>query len=139
MQRRLHRCTGGWGALQDLQSELEGGALRGHIKGFAGGVAKREIAEQQTRHTAVFHDILGTAHNHRRDAMRFQVPGDQTHGLVAHRSSGHDEGGVDLVLLAAVQNLRAIRLQRDALTAIRRHAMETRRHGAKASARSRLL
>jgi len=48
-------------------------------------------------------DIPSTAHNDGGDAMRFEVPRSQTHGLVAHRSIGDQNGSIDLILLAIAQ------------------------------------
>ena len=52
----------------------------------------------------MFNNILGTAHNHSRDAVGFQMAGDRTYGLVAHRSIRHQDGGIGSVLLTWCQD-----------------------------------
>src|SRR4029079_15979836 len=92
---------------------------------LAAGIAEREIAEQEARRAGPFDDVLGGPHDHRRDAVSFEVSGDQTHGLVADGSSRHQQSGVVLVLPAARQDLRRIGLDRYALAAVGRRTVET--------------
>ena len=85
-------------------------------------------------------DVLGRAHDHRGDAVPFEISGDQTHGLVTDGSSRHQQRRVDLVLPAARQDLRRIGLQRHALAAVGRRAVEAlgQREAALAAANSRI-
>ena len=105
------------GALQQAQRVLHNPALGLVVMGLAAGVAEWEVAEGEARHAALLHDVAGAAHEHGGNAVRFQVPRDQTHGLVANRSNRHKERDVDLVLPHQLQNLRRIAFAGQALTA----------------------
>jgi hypothetical protein len=48
-------------------------------------------------------DVTGGAEYHRRDTVFLQVPCGQTHGLVAHRSEGHQDRRIDVVLPAQAE------------------------------------
>ena len=124
---------------QEAQGQFERVALRCDVKGLPSRVAKRKIAEQKTRHATVFHDVFGTPHDHRRDAMCFQVSSDQTHGLVAHGSIRHEQGNVCLIFLTAAQNLWAILLHGHALAAVRGGTVKALRQSTKATSGHGLL
>ena len=51
----------------------------------------------------------------------------QTHGLVTHRSIGDENGGVGVIGAAARQQFRAVPLDRGAVAAVGRGAVEARR------------
>ena len=138
-QGGLYGRTRAGSTFQEAQCQFERVTLRCDVKGLPRRVAKRQIAEQKTRHTAVFHDVFGTPHDHRWDAVRFQVSSDQTHGLVAHRSIRHEQGNVCLVFLTAAQNLWAILLHGHALAAVRGGAVKALRQSTKATSGHGLL
>lgn len=48
----------------------------------------------------MLHHVPGSAKDYRRDAVRLEMPRDQTHGLVAYRSEGDQDGGIYMVLSA---------------------------------------
>jgi hypothetical protein len=56
------------------------------------------------------------------------VPGGQTHGLVAHRSVGDEDGGIDPILAAARQQFGAVLFEGAAVAAVCRHAVEAPRN-----------
>ena len=68
---------------------LDDAALRFIVVGLAAGVAEWKVAEGEPRHAALLNDVAGTAQEDRWDTVRFEVPGDQTHGLVTDRSNCH--------------------------------------------------
>src|SRR5258708_6173139 len=78
--RRLHGGARAGRRLEHAKRELERLRLRLRVERLARGVAERKIAEEKPRHAAVLDDVLRRAHDHGRDAVRFEVAGDQTHG-----------------------------------------------------------
>ena len=46
----------------------------------------------------MLNDILGTAQDNRWDTMGLEIPGCQTHGLVANRSVGGKNSEIELIL-----------------------------------------
>mgnify|MGYP003347131234 CR=1 FL=1 len=97
---------------------------------MAAGVAEREIGEQEPRHAAVLDDIARRADDHRRDAVRFQVAGDQTHGLVADRSQRGEDRGLGFVFLQAAQDLGGVLFDRLAMAVVGGGAVEAARQAA---------
>src|SRR6185312_16020127 len=85
-QRRLHRRARARRGFEDAQRELQREGLGFGVVRLPGRVAERKVAEQEARDADIFDDILGTAHDDRRDAILFEVTGGQTHGLVTYRS-----------------------------------------------------
>lgn len=75
------------------------------IEGTAAGIAKREVGKQEASDAAVFDDVPGTTDDHSGDAIRFEVSGNQTHGLVTDRSNRDEDGGIDRILLTPLQDL----------------------------------
>ena len=100
-QGGLHGRARTRGAFEHPQCQLKRGALLGYITRLS-GITQGKIAEQKARHATVLHNILGTTHHHCRNAVGFQMAGDQTHGLVAYWSIRHQDGGIGSVLLTAV-------------------------------------
>ena len=99
--------------------------MRALILRAAARIAQGEIAEQKPRHADVFDDVLGASQDNRRDAVRFEVTGGQTHGLVTHRSNRDENDGVDLVFAHPRQELRAVLVEGGAMAAVGRSAVET--------------
>src|SRR5438270_11749286 len=96
-QRRLDGGARRGGRFEHPQRELQGEGLRGRVLGPARRIAQRKVAEQKARHAAIFDDVLGAAHDDGGDAVLFQMPCGQTHGLVAHRSIGDENSGVGAI------------------------------------------
>ena len=131
--RRLHGRARRRCALQHMEREVERRGLRGRIVRLAGGVAEREVAEQEARHAGMFHDVLGAAHDHGRDAGGLEMARDEADGLVADRAVRHQHRGIDLVRAHEGEDVRRVLLQRAALAARGRCAVEARRHAADAA------
>jgi len=75
-------------------------------------------------------DVLCAAHYYCGDAIFFQMPGGQTHGLVAHRSIGNKNGGISSVGATSRQQFRAVGSDRRSLAAVGRHSVKARGHRA---------
>ena len=106
--------------------------------GRPGRVAERKVGEQQARHADVFDDVLGAAHHHRRDAVRFEQRARRGSSLWWQTGQfGTRIAASTRVGLAARDELGAIDLERDAMAAIGRHAVEARGNAADAARRCR--
>ena len=57
----------------------------GHIERHANRIAEREVDVEKARHAAVLDDVPRRGDHHGRNAVGFEMPCDQTHGLVAGR------------------------------------------------------
>src|SRR6185312_11653230 len=90
-------------------------------------IAKREIGKEEAGNTAIFDDVPGRSDDNRRNAVRFEMSGDQTHGLVADGSKRTEERAVGAVVAQPLQDLRRNILGRAALAVLGRHAVEARR------------
>ena len=86
--------------------------------------ARQEIGEEEAGDTAVFDDVPGRSDDHGRDAVRFEMSGDQTHGLVADGSKRAEKRGIGAVDPQSRQHFRRIFGQGLALAVLGRHAME---------------
>src|SRR3546814_10872072 len=54
--------------------------------------SEREIREDESRHAAVLDDVEGGSDDDRRNTVGFEMPRDQTHGLVANGSKRGEDG-----------------------------------------------
>jgi hypothetical protein len=122
---RLDRGTGHPGLLQKIKGGSHDRVLHFGVPGLPAGVSQGEVGEHEAGDPAFLHDVAGGSHQYRRQAVLFEVPGDQTHGLVADRSEGREEHGVDAVLTAPCENLRCKATQRLSLAVMGRHTVET--------------
>src|SRR5450759_3783046 len=93
----------------------------------AGRITQREVAEQEAWHSRMLNDVLGASHHHGRNAVGFEVAGNQTGSLVADRTIRHQHGDIDLVSEAAGKDFRGIDLYGYPVAAIGRRAEEARR------------
>ena len=123
----LDRCPGHPGAFQEVQGRTHYSMLHRDVPRFANGIAEREIGENEACDPDFFDNVPRTAHDNCREAIFFQMTGDQTHGLVAHRSKSGQENGIEAVFATPIENLRRVSLQRSYLAVIRRHAIEAGR------------
>ncbi len=86
------------GAFQQIQGQTHGLFLRLWIVGLAPGITQGEVAEQKTRHAALFNDIFRTTHDDGGHAIGFEITCGQTHGLMAHRSSRDNDSRFGAIL-----------------------------------------
>jgi len=82
-----------------FQGAGEDRLVAGAIVGWAKGAAHRMIDEDRPRRGDYAHDVVGGADHQRRNALAFDDMGDETDGLMAERSVGHEQGEIDLCLL----------------------------------------
>jgi len=73
-------------SLQQVERNANDRSLHQRIIRLAAWVAEGEVRENETGHPALLDDIPRRADHDGRQTIRFKVPGDQTHGLVANRS-----------------------------------------------------
>ena len=98
--------------------------------GLAARVAEREVGKDKARHPALLDNIAGRAEDDRGNTVRFEMPGNQTHGLVTHRSQGDQQGNIDAILTAEVEHGRGILVNSPPHTIDRGHAVKARRQAA---------
>ena len=84
---------------------MQDNALVFGIVGSSCRVAQRVVEKNLSRVAGAGSDIPGVGVGDRGDAPCFQHTGDQTHGLVAHRSERNQKRRLDPVLAAAAQDL----------------------------------
>ena len=100
-ERRLHgrprqRC-----ALEQIAGVAGDRALHLRVVRASAGIAQREVTEQEARDAALLDDVARRSQHDGRYAVLLQVARDQTHGLVAHGSEGHQQRDVHTVFAAA--------------------------------------
>lgn len=98
--------------------------LHRSIVGAAAGVAEGEVHMKIARHSRVLDNVDCRANDKRRDAVRFKVSRDQTHGLVTNGSQRNEEGDVDFIFSTQFKQMRGVDLCRIALRIIRGHGVE---------------
>ena len=91
---------------------------------MATGITERKVGEYKARHATVFDDVQGRPNDHGRNAVGFEMAGDQTHGLVADRSYGAQYRAVGAILAQAQENFRSILRCRLALAVFGGHAVK---------------
>jgi hypothetical protein len=96
----------------------------------AAGIAQRKVSEEKARHATVFDDVQGRPNDHGRNAVGFEMAGDQTHGLVADRSYGAQDGAVGSILAQTQENFGSILRCRFALAVFGGHAVKAVRQPA---------
>ena len=126
LQRRKRIARG----LKQVEGHADDGPLHVLISRLAARIAERKVGKDKARHPALLNDIARRAEDDRRNAVRFEMPGDQTHGLVTHRSQGDQQGNIDPVLTTEVEHGRGILVDSPPRTIDRGHAVKARRQAA---------
>ena len=127
LQRRQRIARG----LKQVEGHADDGPLHVLISRLAARVAEREVGKDKARHPALLNDIARRAKDDRGNTVRFKMPGDQTHGLVTHRSQGDQQGNIDPILTTEVEHGRGILVDSPPRTIDRGHAVKARRQAAK--------
>ena len=127
LQRRKRIARG----LKQVEGHADDGPLHVRIARLAARIAERKVGKDKTRHPALLNNIAGRAEDDRRNAVRFKMSGDQTHGLVTHRSQGDQQGNIDPILMAEVEHGRGILVNSPPRTIDSGHAVKARRQAAK--------
>jgi len=94
------------GPLQKIKGHIHDRALHLFIPGFAARVSQGKVCEKKARNAAFFYNIPGRPDNHRGDIIFFEMPGYQTHGLMADRSESWKNQGIHAILPAKLKDLR---------------------------------
>jgi hypothetical protein len=123
---RLHRRPRVLGMTEKIECHSHNGRLHLHVERRTARIAQRKVSEQEPGNGALLDYIPSRTHDDRRDAGLFQVPGDQTHGLVAHRSEGDEDRRVHRIFAAEPQHLRRVDVVRLALAVLCWDAVEAR-------------
>ena len=93
------------------------------VIGLARRIAQGEVTEHKARNAAVLDNVFGRTHNHRWDAMSFQMSRGQTDRLMANGSVGHQYGQIDLIVLQHGQQVRTVLVLGGVLAAIGRQTV----------------
>ena len=107
-ERRLNRGAGHPGPLQQVKASSHDRALHLGIPGLSAWVSQWKVGEHKAGDAAFLDDVAGRAQYYGGHAVPFEVPGDQTHGLVADGSECREEYGIDTILTAPFKDLRGI-------------------------------
>ena len=130
-KRRLQRRKRIARGLKQVEGHADDGPLHVLISRLAARIAERKVGKDKARHPALLNDIARRAEDDRRNAVRFKMSGDQTHGLVTHRSQGDQQGNIDPILTTEVEHGRGILVDSPPRTIDRGHAVKARRQAAK--------
>jgi len=120
-------------SLQQVERNTNDRSLHHRIIRLAARVAEREVREHEAGDAALLDDIPRRADYDGRQAIRFKVSSNQTHGLVANRSEREEKHAVDGVSATDIEDCRRILVDGSALAKVRRHAIEARRGTADAT------
>ena len=120
-------------SLQQVERNTKDRLLHHRIIRLAARVAEGEVREYEAGDPALLDDIPRRADYDGRQAIRFKVSSDQTHGLVANRSEREEKRDVDGVGATEIEDCRRILVDGSALAKVGRHAIEARRGTANAT------
>ena len=112
------------GLFQRGDAGLYNRALIGRVERLAAGVSEWIVKEDGARRLARLHDVECTGQADCRDAMRFEVSRDQTHGLVTHGSHRYEQDRVYLLTTHGVEHGRRQFVAHPALRIDAAHARE---------------
>ena len=125
--------------LQQVERNTNDRSLHHRIIRLAARVAEWKVREHEAGDPTLLDDIPRRADYDGRQAIRFKVSSDQTHGLVANRSEREEKRDVDGVSATEIEHGRRILVDGSALAEVRRHAIEARRGTADATDSRELL
>lgn len=121
--RRLDGGPRGDSGFGDGKCEQHDLALHVDDAGLAARIAEWKVDEHEPWDSGLLDDVAGTADDDGRNAGRFEMAGDQTHGLVTHRSKWDEQGNVDPVVAAPLRDLLGVQ-PCPALAVLGRHTEE---------------
>jgi hypothetical protein len=107
---RLHGGAGCSCVLEQLHTEFKNLMLMIGIKTTTARIAEREIKEDEPGDSTVLDDVLGRSEHDGRNAVRFELTCNQTHGLVTDRSNRRHHRHIDLVFDASAHDFGRIDL-----------------------------
>ena len=126
MQRRKRIARG----LKQVEGHADDSPLHVLVVGPAARITERKVGKDKARHPTLLDNIAGRAEDDRGNAVRFEMPGNQTHGLVTYRSQGDQQGNIDPVLTTEVEHGRGIFVHSLPRTIDRGHAVKAPRQAA---------
>ena len=126
LQRRERIARG----LKQVEGHADDGPLHIRISRLAARVAERKVGKDKARYAALLNNIARRAEDDRGDTVRFKMSGNQTHGLVTHRSQGDQQGNINSILMTEVEHRRGILMDGLPCTIDRGHAVKARRQAA---------
>ena len=130
-KRRLQRRKRIARGLKQVEGHADDSPLHVLISRLAARITERKVGKDKARHPTLLNNIAGRAEDDRGNALRFEMPGDQTHGLVTHRSQGDQQGNIDAILTTKVEDGRGILVNSPPRTIDSGHAVKARRQAAK--------
>ena len=101
LEGRDHGGSRSFCVLQEIQRHGNDCPLHFRVVRLAARITEREVGKHHSRNAAMLYDISCSGDDDRRDAVLFEVPCDQTHGLVTYGSDGNENGRVDCVFPAS--------------------------------------
>lgn len=132
-KRRLQRRKRIARGLKQVEGHADDGPLHVLVSRLATRIAERKVGKDKARHPALLDNVTGRAEDDRGNAVRFKMPGDQTHGLVTHRSQGDQQGNIDSIFTAEIEDGRGILVNSPPRTIDRGHTVKARRQAAKSA------
>lgn len=93
---------------EQFEGGLDGVALLGQLAGSTQRVAKWIVNKHEAGNTCGLDDVLCATNNHGGDTGFFEMPCNQTHGLVTDRSKRHQHHGIDAVFFGPLHDLGGI-------------------------------
>jgi hypothetical protein len=114
-------------SLEQIERDANDRSLHHRIIRLAARVAEWKVRKHEAGDAALLDDIPRRADYDRREAIRFKVSSDQTHGLVANWSEREEKRDVDGVSATEIEDGRRIVVDGSALAEVRWHAIKARR------------
>ena len=111
-------------SLKEIHRDTYDCSLHRRIIRFAARIAQWEVREHEARNAALLDDIPRRADYYGRNAVRLEVPSDQTHGLMANRSQRHEKRNIDTVSTTQVEDCWSIPIDGPALAEVSRRAVK---------------
>jgi len=88
LEPSLDSGAGETAMLEQVKSHADNLLLHRNVIRPAAGIAKRKIGKDKARDPTLLYNVTGGAENNGRDAVGFEMTGDQSDRLVADRSQG---------------------------------------------------
>ena len=123
LQRRARIARG----LKQVERHPDNSPLHVRVARLTARIAEWKIGKDKARYATLLNNIARRAEDDCGNTLRLKMSGDQTHGLVTHRSQGDQQGNIDAILTAEVKHGRGIFVHRLPRAIGRGHAVKARR------------
>jgi hypothetical protein len=107
VKRKLLDASGGLHRFERSERRFEDRILKTFVERFPGCMAQRKIEEDSTWRIHRLRNRKGTRQTQRRNPLRFDLPRDQSHGLMTNRSDRDQQDEIHLVFDHASRKLRS--------------------------------